>query len=530
MAKYDVIVTGAGHNGLVTACYLAKAGLNVCVVEKLDKVGGGAITRELNAPGFKHDMASTAHTLIQANPIVTHDELGLVEKYGLKYIDFDPQFTINFPDNRTMVFWRDVDKACESIAQFSKKDAEAYKKFYEWAAPGLEMVLGGMFVPPPPFSAMMGLLEGSEYGRELKRALLLSAIDICNDWFESEAVRIAMTRFASELMISPQTKGTGMNLYASVPFIHKFGARIPEGGSGALAEALERCFKANGGTVMVRNPIKTVKVEQGKATGVVLDSGEEVMASKLVASNLNVRQMFLEMISPEHLPVDVPTKVRRLKQSDFMPFHQLLALNEAPKYKAEGAVNSSFYVAHAASYELADYLKTFDGFSYGIIDTTTPITMCATLFDPTRAPEGKHTLYLYHYAPARLQDGGLEGWDKVKQKVADDILETARERTTNLGDENIVGRTIMTPLDFYRYNRAWFEGDFSHFGNIMGQNFGDRPVAGWAPYKTPIDKLYLCGPSAYPGGAIIGGAGRAAAMVILADLDIDFEKVVAGKK
>jgi len=530
MAKYDVVVAGGGHHGLITACYLAKAGLSVCVVEKQDRVGGGVIRRELNAPGFYHDMASTMHMFIQPNPIVLQDELELFSKHGMKYVDFDPKFTMLFPDGKVMAFWRDVDKTCESIAQFSKKDAEAYKKFYTWALPGLEMLVSGMFTPPPPLSAMMGLFEGSDAGRELKRALLMSSLDIVNEWFESDAIKIALTRFASENMLAPDTKGTGLNLFIFVPLIHRYGAQIPEGGSGGLSEALERCFKANGGTVMLNSPIKSIKVEQGKAAGVVLQSGEEIVAKKLVVSNLNVKQMFLEMISPENVPADVPTKVQRIKQSDHMAFHQLLSLNEAPKYKAEGIVNKSFYVGHINSYKLSDFLKTFDGFKYGIMDTTTPGIGCATHFDPTRAPKGKHTLYLYHYAPSALQDGGIEGWDKVKQKVADDILATVRKVTTNMDDSNILGRTIMTPLDYYRYNRAWFEGDINQIGLLLSQQFADRPVGGWAPYKTPIDRLYLCGPCAHPGGGVTGGAGRAAAITIMADLNLDFEKVAAGKQ
>ena len=283
-------------------------------------MGGGVVTREVNVPGFKHDIASTHHVFIQTNPIVLRDELGLFSKYGVKYIDHDPQVVINFPDDRSIVFWRDVDKTCESIAQFSTKDAKAYKRFYEWALPGLEMLVNGIYSPPPPLSALFGLMEGNEAGRELKRAMLLSTLDICEDWFESDAVKIALTRFVSEIVNAPQTKGTGIMLYLFIPYLHRYGAKFPEGGSGALSEALERCLKANGGTVMLNSPIKTFKVEHGKATGVVLESGEEILADKLVASNLSARQMFVDMIAPEDLPADVPAKIQRLKDERFCGF------------------------------------------------------------------------------------------------------------------------------------------------------------------------------------------------------------------
>ncbi len=529
-SKYDVVVAGGGQHGLITACYLAKAGLSVCVVEKLDATGGGLVTRELNAPGFKHDMASVAHIYIQANPLLVNDELGLLSKYGLKYIVPTEPVVVVFPDGREMVIWRDVDKTCESIAQFNKKDAEAYRKLYEWARPGLNMLIGGMFVPPPPLSGMISLLEGSDYGREMKRGLLLSALDIANDWFEGDAIKIAMLRLISELLMAPQTKGTGLNFYLMVPMLHAYGYGFAEGGAHALAEALERCLKANGGTIMVNSPIRRFKIDQGKATGVVLESGEEVQASKLVVSNLNVKQMFLEMIPTENLPPDVPGKVRRIKQSDFMPFHQLLALNEAPRFDTGGMADRASGVYHISSYKLADLLRGFDDYSYGIMNSVMPLTVCQTLFDPTRAPKGKHTVYLLHFAPARLADGGLEGWDKIKQKAADDILGTVRRHVVNLDDKNIVGRTILSPLDFYKYNRSWYEGDFCHFGSMLGQLFADRPLSDWPPFKTPIDKLYLTGPSAPgTGGGVTGAAGRAAAMTILQDLGISFDKVIAAK-
>jgi phytoene dehydrogenase-like protein len=501
-------------------------------VEKLDATGGGLVTRELNAPGFKHDMGSTAHMYIKANPLIANDELGLVSKYGLKYIPFDPQEVAIFPDGRQMVFWRDIDKTCESIAEFNKKDAEAYRKLHDWARPGLDLLLGSMFAPPPPLSVMMSMFEGDDYGRELKRGLLLSALDICNDWFEGDAIKSALVRLVTELLMAPQSKGTGLNLYLMVPFFHdpRYQGGVAEGGAHALAEALERCLRANGGTIMVKSPIRLFKVEEGKATGVVLESGEEVLASKLVVSNLNIKQMVLDkMIPPEHLPPEVPGKVQRIKQSDFVVLHQLLALNEPLKFDTGGWAEKTFYVVYLPQ-KLTDLLRGFDDYSYGIMNSVTPMTICQTLFDPTRAPKGKHTLYLLHFAPARLADGGLEGWDKIKQKAADDILGTVREHVLNLDDRNIVGRTILTPLDFYRYNRSWFEGDFNHFGPMLGQLFADRPLSDWPPFKTPIDRLYLSSPSASgTGGGVTGASGRAAAMTILQDQGINFDRVVLGK-
>jgi phytoene dehydrogenase-like protein len=165
--KYDVIVAGGGHNGLTTGAYLAKAGLNVCVLELQDKVGGGVITRELTEPGFLHDHCSTWHGLVQANPLIRNDELGLISKYGLEYLYPELYTAIVFPDNRVMKFYRDMDKTCESIAEFSQHDADAYRKFYEWSVNLLDVFTQGMFAPPPPQGAFTTMMDQSEEGREI---------------------------------------------------------------------------------------------------------------------------------------------------------------------------------------------------------------------------------------------------------------------------------------------------------------------------------------------------------------------------
>ena len=175
---------------------------------------------------------------------------------------------------------------------------------------------------------------------------------------------------------------------------------------------------------------------------------------------------------------------------------------------------------------MEDYLRIFDGFVYGIPNTRMPLMGVATLVDPSRAPEGKHTLYLYHFEPYNLKDGGSAKWDEIKQEIADGILEAAQEHTTNLGDENILGRWIFSPLDFERYNPAWIAGDFLHMGSFLTQLFANRPLPGWGQYKTPVKKLYMCGPSTHPGGGASGG-GRAAVQAIMEDLGIDFKKVIA---
>ncbi|MBW1888201.1 MAG: NAD(P)/FAD-dependent oxidoreductase, partial [Deltaproteobacteria bacterium] len=281
------------------------------------------------------------------------------------------------------------------------------------------------------------------------------------------------------------------------------------------------------GTVRVSSPVKEFKVAAGEVTGVVLESGEEILAAKAVVTSLDTRQIFPDMVKGADLPKGFVGKVRRIISSDYSALNSAYALNEAPRYKAGGDVDKSLWVEFSPD-DLEHYLRGFENFRYGITATDFPIAMTHTLFDKTRAPEGKHTLYLYHYQPYDLKDGGAAKWDEIGEEVADGILETMRRHTTNMGDENIIGkRWFMTPLDIERYNPAMVRGDVSHAASMLApQDGANRPIPGYGQYRLPIKKFYLTGASAHPGAGISGG-GRAAAMVIMEDLGIDFEKVVA---
>ncbi len=521
--QYDAVLIGGGHNGLTVAGYLAKAGLSVCVVECQDKVGGGVITRELTLPGFKHDPASAMHGLVVANPLIHRDELGLLSKYGLKYVYPEQPFGIIFPDDRALIFHRDLDKTCESISQFSQRDAEAYRRFNQAAIQMRKIAHIGMFSPPPTWGAMMSILDASEEGREFLRIIFSSALDVAEDWFESTEVRIGMARYASEIMVGPKEKGTG-NAMWFVAGLHIWGMAIPVGGSGALTDALEACIRDSGGTIKVSSPVKSVKVEDGAVTGVVLESGEEILASRAVVSNVNVKQLFLEMVKGEELPAGFQDKVARIKPASFSGVMQAIALNEAPKYKAGTKVDNTLFVEYAPS-SMEEFLRAFEEFTYGITNTKVALLVTPTTLDPTRAPEGKHTLYLWHYEPYNLKDGGPAKWDEIKQEVADSILQAAGERTTNLGSDNILGRWIMSPLDMSRYFPSMLEGDLGHAAHFLTQFFANRPLPGWGRYRTPIERLYMCGASTYPGQGVTGG-GRAAVQIVMEDLGIDFKKVI----
>ncbi len=521
--SHDIVVAGGGHNGLTAAAYLAKAGLDVAVVEKKSYVGGGAITLETNVKGFMHDVASAAHIFIQANPLIRNDELELISKYGLKYynIEDSPSVSVLFPDDSYISLYKNLDKTCESIAKFSTKDAEAYRRFAKWAQPLLGMLMQGFFTPPAPLGGLFAQLDQEGQGRDLLRAMQMSSLDIIDDWFENDCVKATLARFVSEIIVSPDDIGTGVFFFIMVPLLHTFGMAIPEGGSGAISVALKKCIEANGGTVYVDSPVTRFQKSGGRVVGVELQSGETISAKRAVLANLNIKQI-PHLLDDGDFDDDFLRRVKGVKQSVFSGFNQNVSLNEAPLYKAGEEVNRSCLVELAGF--LQDMRQTFDGFKYGKTDGSMPCCITATRFDPTRAPAGKHTLYMFQYNPFEIE-GGAERWNDIRDEVALTTLNTLRERTTNMGDDNIVGNTIWSPLDLRNFNDAWIGGDPLHMRNMIAQFFSHRPFSEAGYYKLPVEGLYLCGPSSHPGGGVTGGA-RGAAMLVMEDLNLDFDSIM----
>jgi phytoene dehydrogenase-like protein len=216
--KYDIVIAGGGHNALVLGCYLAKAGVKVCVVERNEKVGGGVMTREYTLPGFKHDTHSVAHTIIQGNPLIQRDELGLKSKYGLRYVNPDKMTAAIFEDGTILEFYSDLERTCQSIAKFSQRDAEAYRRFNNQVMENLDMLVMGMFSVPPSAGAQAAMLDQSAEGRELLRTQSISSWDLIEEWFEHPKIKIALARYASEAMTNPFDNGTGFGFYIILPF------------------------------------------------------------------------------------------------------------------------------------------------------------------------------------------------------------------------------------------------------------------------------------------------------------------------
>ena len=522
---YDVVIAGAGHNALIIGCYLAKAGQKVCIVEKNPKAGGSVATDEVCAPGFKHDVCSVAHSLILGNPLMRNDELGLLSKYGLEYKMPEQLTAVFFDDGTGLEFYNDIDRTCASIAKFSEKDAVAYRGFIEEVYKTIDMLVMGMFNIPPSGGVQAAMMDQSPEGRELMRLQAMSSWDFICEWFENEKVKIALARYASEAMMNPFDNGTGFGFYLILPYIHKYGLGIPVGGSGALADALVRCFTDHGGVIKLNSPIKQIKLSGGEAAGLILESGDEVLASKGVVAGLHVTQVFPNMVPGVELPEDFLFRLKRIKYAGLKPFIVQLALTEPLKFKAGEAASDFYWVerSHNDTETFANALRQLEH-GYPVRDFAAYIQQYKA--DPSRLPPGKGMVHIYAFAPLDLKDGGREKWDEIGAEVAQGFIDDLANLTTNLKPENIIGMHFKTPLDVTRYNNALVECDIQHIGFYSWQLGGNRPVPGWGQYKSPVPKLYMTGGSTHPGGGVTGAPGRNATQVIMEDLGLDFDALI----
>ncbi len=526
-SSYDVIAIGSGHNGLIAAAYLAKAGKKVLVLEKNDWFGGGVVTSELVAPGFRHDWHSATHIVIQANPLIRNDELGLISKYGLKYIYPEAVFSTIFDDQTSIVSYTDLDRTCASIAKISPRDAEAYRKFAAKSAQLLPLIVSGMFVPPPSQGPFWALLDQSPEGRDLMRNMQMSMLDIVREWFTDEKVMVHLLKFAAEMLVGPDVKGTGAILYNMPGFVHAYPPGVPVGGSAGLVNALIACLKANGAEFRSGAEVEKVLSKGGRATGVRLKGGEVLNAKNAVIGQIH--PWFLgDMV--EGLDGRIAQNARNTKTAGFAIMTQHYALNEAPRYHA-GEEPGRAALANFAPAKLESFLRIFDDFSYGSMgsDHAMLAAHLNSQFDPTRAPAGKAGLTLFAFGPYELRDGGAAAWATRKDEIGQWIRKHYSHYVSNLDDSNVIASRFETPLDMERDSPTFQRGDVGGVGKYFYQIGGHRPTPELAQYAVPgVEGLYLAGTFMHPPGGITGG-GRATAVKMCGDMNIDFDRICGGK-
>lgn len=522
--KYDVVVMGAGQNTLGAAAYLAKAGKKVVVLERSDVIGGGAVTLERNVPGFLYDKHSIAHAMIQANPLILNDELGLLSKFGLQYFYPPSAGTTILEDYRSLDFHRDLDQTCADIAKYSKKDADTYREFVTWGMRILPLVTAGMFNVPLPMSAFLGMMEQSEDGRRVIDMMLRSPLQIVNELFESDVVKIHLLKLTAEgFPHFPDDAGTGIALLLTPPFVHKYGVGMPIGGSGQLSKALTRCIEHHGGEVLTNREVRKVITQGGRAVGLETTSGEQYMAKEAVVASIHPRHLdrFVDGLDPALLG-----RAKRTVQSPFSIFKIDAALEKPLSGRTADGTSGEGFGEFVFANTLNQYLEGFEPLRYGRLSLDRALLGGGVMAMPGRVPEGKALLYLLSFQPFHLEDGGPEKWDQIKEQVADKIIERLEHFVPGVSD-NMIARSIDSPLDMMRWSpNSMLDGDCgglsSHFFHLSGY----RPTPELAQFAVPgVERLYLCGPFMHPGGGVFG-VGRPTAIKILDDLGISFDKVV----
>ncbi len=518
--RFDAVIIGAGHNGLTTAAYLARAGWRVLVLERRSSVGGATTTEEI-VPGYRFSVLSYVVSLLRPE-IIRDLEL---PRHGLAILPLDGTFTPLEGD----YLWRRDDHAwtMREIRRWSRTDAEAYEEY------GLLMAEMARFIkpilgiaPPDPTSLdprgwapVVSLARA--FGR-LPRAqqaafvglMTMSAADFLGQWFETEPLKATMS--ASGIIgtyLGVRSPGT-----AYVLLHHYMGEidgafrawGIPRGGTGGVSAAIASAARSLGADIRTEAPVARVLTRGDRATGVVLESGEEI-AARLVVSGVDVRRTFLSLLEPGTLAPDFEAEVRRFKFRGSSGKVNL-ALDALPDFTCLPGHGEHLRGAISFSPTL-DYMEqAYDDAKYGRFSRRPYIDMIIpTLVDPSMAPPGKHVMSCFvQYAPYHLAEGT---WDEQREAFGDAVIDTIAERAPNIRDI-VVGRQVVTPLDMER-DYGLTEGNIFHGELSLEQLFFSRPLPGFARYRTPVRDYWMCGSSTHPGGGIMGANGRLAALEIL---------------
>jgi len=528
--KYDAVIIGAGHNGLICAAYLAKAGRSVLVLERRHLVGGAAITEEVY-PGFRYSVCSYVVSLLRPK-IISDLEL---PRFGFELLPLNGTLT-PLPDGDHLMRWHDAGDTRLELMRHSPSDAEAYEQF------GNLMYHLGMAVrpllatsPPHPTSLRPGnMIDLARVGRsfaghkehlyDLAKLMTMSSADFVEQWFETPALQGTLASSGIiGTFLGPRSPGS-----AYVMLHHYMGEidgqfrawGLPRGGMGSVSEAIAGAARHFGAEIRLEAPIAQIVVEKGTARGVVLANGEEIRA-RTVISSVDPKLTFERLVEAEHLDATFREQIARYKIRGSSGKVNL-SLDSLPEFTCltqrgiRGADAVPYLSGSLSISPDIDYLEhAYDDAKYGrfsrrpYMDIVIP-----SLIDPSMAPLGKHVMSIFvQYAPHDLAEGT---WDEQRDAFGDAVIDTLAQYAPGLPDR-ILHRQVMTPWDFEQ-QIGLTQGNIFHGELTLEQLFFLRPVAGYGDFRTPLRRLYLCGSGVHPGGGVMGAPGQLAAQRVLRDM------------
>jgi len=529
--RYDAVVIGGGHNGLISAAYLARAGLRTLVLERRHVLGGAAVTEEL-FPGFRFSVFSYVVSLLRPE-IIRELEL---PKHGLDILPLDGTFTPLHPGGGPAAgggdyLWRvnDHGRTVRELRRWSKLDVEAYEEYGRLMVDMARFIKPILAIVPPdpasndprPLLPLGGLLRSFQRLSERQQQVFvqlmtMSAADFLDQWFETDPLKATMA--ASGIIGTFQ--GVRSPGTAYVLLHHYMGEidgafrawGIPKGGTGGISNAIAGAARAQGAEIRTEAPVLRILTTGGRATGVALEGGEEIAAAA-VLSSVDSRRTFIDLLEPGTLEADFEAEVRRFKFRGSSGKVNL-ALDALPSFTALPGEGEHLRGAISISPSIDEMERAYDDAKYGhwsrrpYIDVIIP-----TLVDPSLAPPGKHVMSCFvQYAPYHL-DPSLGGWDQQREAFGDAVINRIAEFAPDLPGK-ILHRDVQTPLDIER-TTGLSEGNIFQGELSLEQLFFSRPVPGWARFRTPVRDLWLCGSATHPGGGIMGANGRLAALEVL---------------
>jgi phytoene dehydrogenase-like protein len=522
-ADYDVIVVGAGHNGLVTAAYLAKAGKRVLVLERRENIGGSAVTEELH-PGYRFSTIFDGAGYMSPDII---SDLNL-SQHGLEFLSSDPLIFSPQPDGSQLTIWHDSDRTAQEIAKFSASDAENYPRFIDQMGKYSQVIAGLKNMTPPDLPDigirdMMELLNiatpvhglGRKNIAQVIRIMPMPVADLLDEWFKSDMVKGAIaTSAVKNISWGPREAGTAYlmlyNWSGSNNRLFRSSGQV-KGGMGSLSQALSDAAQSYGAEIQTNSEVNQIVTQDGQAMGVVLVNGDQISTAAVVSAT-DMRTTFLKLVESYYLDQKFVKQVRNIKYRGTMARVHFV-LSKLPEFTAANGDGEELLSGHIQIAPSMTYLqKAFDPVKYGryserpYLDIQIP-----TLTDSTLAPDGKHLMSVtVKYMPYHLRQGK---WSELRDTLSQLVIDALREYVPGIS-ECIEHIHVITPLDMEAiYNLP--EGNLAHGEMTLDQFLWMRPVPGYAQYRAPVDGLYLCSAATHPGGGITGINGKNAARQIL---------------